>query len=265
MNSKMKKALLILYLCGIILSTCACDGSAGDENTNTTTASEAVSAVPAEETSKQEDNITVASDTVAEPIEKEITVAVIDNLDEIEDTDDTKLAKQFAVDYSKSVFLRDMSLIDLDKYVDNIYLKDYLTAQLTIQTDGRGTLIEAGKGWTMNVRVNEVTEREDEGIKYIVVQIFNTNQRGNEVPGGGNTVVGVRDGKIVNVYDGLLYHMNFQYLIDGETQPWKWTRIEGYQNPWDNEAIAKRAANAAKKYENGEYEFFKDAWESLGE
>lgn len=264
MNSKIKKVLSIMCLCGIILSACACYGSVGDENVNTTTASEAVSAVLAEETSKQEDIITVAADTAAESIEKEITVAVIDNLDEIEETDDTKLAKQFAVDFSKSVYLRDTSLIDLDKYVDNIYLKDYLIAQLTIHTDGRGTLIEAGKDWTMNVRVDKVTEREDEGIKYIVVHIFNTtNQRGNE-PGGGNTVVGVRDGKVVNVYNELLYQMNFQYLINGETQPWKWTRIEDYQNPWDNEAVAQRAANAAKKYESGEYEFFKDAWNSMG-
>lgn len=161
--------------------------------------------------------------------------------------------------------MRDIDIIDLDKYIDNTYLKDYLTTQLKIHTDGRGTLIEADKDWTMNVRVDEVTEREDERIKYIVVHILNTNQNGNVEPGGGNTVVGVRDGKIVNVYSELLYHMNFQYLINGETQPWKWTHIEDYQNPWDNEAIAKKAANAAKKYECGEYDFFKDAWDSLSE
>lgn len=189
---------------------------------------------------------------------------------DIEETEETVLAMDFATELTKCWLYGDENLIDLDKYIDNIYLKDYIKESLNYRMKFLYLYKQRGNFKEYNVYVHPIYVEEKNGITYVcigleVLPLKNSDDIYYDKGYGHTDTIGIRDGKIVNVYDGLLYHMNFQYLIDGETQPWKWTRIEDYQNPWDNEAIAKRAANAAKKYENGEYEFFKDAWDSLGE
>lgn len=79
--------------------------------------------------------------------------------------------------------------------------------------------------------------------------------------------VGVRDGKVVafsDLYFLTLYGNVWDSNITDDMAVHGYD-LSQYPNPWDDEKTAKKAVEALKKFYNGEFDFYVDAWDSLGE
>lgn len=270
-----------LCLCFTAALWCGCETGSEGENAVSVTSEPTVM----ESTSEEEISQTAAPQavstseiTTAEPEEPKAKVYFIyedsDKFrlrkDYIEETEDTVFAMDFAKECIESEIRSDMSILDLDKYMDNIYLKEYIKDNLNrrVEHNVSDTEIE------YNIYIHPVWIEERDGINYVYIggqqytrltqeerKIWNVEERDNTRVAHGYTV-GIRDGKIVNVLGNSIYPL--QYYIYGKT-PLKAGDSINYPNVWDDEQLAQRVVNAFKKYASGEYQLFADAWESEGE
>lgn len=251
---------LSIIVCSIVVLACGCSSNNSSENTytsessvsNVTNKSEAYAYTTASH------DISASAVETSEPeIAKKSFVNVIYEDSKVEETEDTDLAMNFSLDLTKSWLMEDSSLLDVDNYIENKYLNEYVRDNLnqTIRSES-GALPQTYDIYAQVYDVEEVG-----GINYVNIYLkaYHNNRQYGLV---GGCTVGVRDGKVVNV---VREHsiQPIHYCIY-ET-PYKAGDSIYKPNIWDDEMLAQRAVKAFKMYANEEYPYFQAAWDSLGE
>ena len=191
MKILVKKAAVILCLCSIILSACACSNtSALTEKTDLsdTALSEKTDTIITEK------EITTQFETTAPAVtEKERLKMPIVDYGRLEETDDAEPARELVIAYVSGI--ENQEETDLGKYIDNPYLKTYLENDIKVHIEND---VRTGRK-EISVSVGEPVEKN--GIKYIEFQLHHEPDGATAV-----VIVGMREGKAVNFYDW--YHID---------------------------------------------------------
>lgn len=259
----LKRVCLAFCLCAFAASCCGCDMGSGDGEIITLelTFFESTPKEEIEELPEISDEAIVTTSPKA--IERSIVNFTYEDYSETERTENMSLAISFCDDVVKSVLVRDLSMLNLDKYIDNAYLKEYVKNNLE-QKIKEYSDIYGDKPNEYYAVVRLYPSEEVDGIEYyhIWYTIYDTIVQRTPCEPYQGPRIGIRGGRIVNIVNGP-YMDHFQYCIYG--WPQKATDSIYYPNPWDDEEVAQRVVKAFKMYTNGEYPYFQAAWDSLGE
>lgn len=201
--------------------------------------------------------------------EKKDKVIDIQSESMIDDDSETILARDFVRDFTLSILERDEDRIDLDKYIDNEYLKEYVKENIKARCNNSQWYTDyekyMDKGWILSVVVCEKNVKND--INYYTLSCYFNGESNSGGWGNHRPCVGIRDGRIVNFNDWHFMESYANFWDDDVSQDMVYHSyyLYLYSNPWDNEKVAERAVKAYKKYIDKEYESYSDAWNSLGE
>lgn len=254
-----KKFSIILSLCLLAAFASGCDSSGqGDEES---TPEESSFESEAEERTEQTEQTTVTADLTGDISTTEISVQkerVINFIYEDADFEITKnmdFAKTFLENLTKSWFLGDSSILDVDKYIDNKYLNRFVKDNLdyVIKNMSYSTKWEC----TVKAKLAPATVIGNIEYYYINYTAYDKYWREYGLIGGG--MIGIRDEKVVNVHEHSIQKLGY-CIYDHSAKIGDDIRKP---NPWDDENMAKRAVEAFQRYANGEYPNFKAAWDSL--
>lgn len=256
-NKVIKKISIIISV--TVVLACGCSSNNNCENTDTSESVLVVTNISEtySPTAASSDMNTSEAGTPEPEKAKKSVVNVIYEDSEVEETEDTDLAMSFSLDLTKSWLMEDSDLLNVDNYIENKYLNEYVRDNLnqTIRSES-GALPQ-----TYDIYAQVYDVEEVEGINYVNIYLkaYCNNRQFGLV---GGCTVGVRDGKVVNVVKEHSIQP-IHYCIY-ET-PYKVGDSIYKPNIWDDEMLAQRAVKAFKMYANGEYPYFQAAWDSLGE
>lgn len=262
MNSLKKVSILFFFGIAVFISAC------NSESIYSNTASASIDEALTGKVGITETKITaIEGETSNNEIEEtgrenteEDALRVTYNPSDIEDTDDIRIARDCLIAYESCV-CESKETADLGKYIDNQYLKAYLDESIKKHYENGHV-----SRWDLNIRTLEF--KEANGINYITFNCYYEgygNHRGASMVCGPQ--VGVRDGKVVafsDLYFLTLYGNVWDSNITDDMAVHGYD-LSQYPNPWDDEKTAKKAVEALKKFYNGEFDFYVDAWDSLGE
>ena len=153
----------------------------------------------------------------------------------VEQNEDTELALQFIMDYINANLNMDPSLIDLDSYIDNEYLKGFIKGNLE--------LVTAIKNQTQQRDMKKITYKIIESktvneINYIKISCHYEYYIGavTTQANGAKPTVAVKDGKIVNFNEYLFKVIPESALCDDITSSmaWKGYDLSEHSHLWDD-------------------------------
>lgn len=181
-----------------------------------------------------ETQIDVDIPTVTEKRKRPPTEIEIEAPDEnVEESDDTELAMEFIKDYVNANLKLDPSLINLEDYIDNEYLKGFLKGNLEL-TAAQNRQYEA-KTIRYKLRETKIVDGVNYiwlnyRIEYYIGAVF-TNYI------GASPTVAVKDGKVVNFADYLFKPIKENMLCDDITSSmaWKGYDLSTYCHLWDDD------------------------------
>lgn len=273
-----KKISIVLCLCLTAALWCGCETSNDSENIGTSELT-SFESTPTEETVQAAISTAVSTSVVStsEPEESELISYnyIYEDSDDfklkkfdIEETEETVLAMDFATELTKCWLYGDENLIDLDKYIDNIYLKDYIKESLNYRMEFLSSYKQRENFKKYNVFVHPIYVEEKNGITYVyigseMIPFKKSDDIYYDKAYGHTDIIGIRDGKIVNAFGNPAIE-RLHYCVYGKPL-YKAGDSTSNPNLWDDEQLAQRAVKAYKKYVSGEFKLFKDAWDSLEE
>lgn len=200
----------------------------------------------------QETTVTTRPDNINEALERYEWKGLDISFEPIDETEATVLAKKYVKEMREAVdCIADTTwstIIDLDEYIDDGYLKDYILFELNIFQ----RRIKGIKRNYMIERLEAVEQKQVGDIIYIGVRYFvqyiseRTNNWVNEC---GTEWVGIRNGRIVNESILAGGHVDSYIGIDTDIIDFGnfiYYCFQSDVNPWDNIEDIKKIYNGLK-------------------
>lgn len=167
----------------------------------------------------------------------------------IEETEETKIAKQFIAGVCKAKWLRmpEIAAPALDNYIDNSYLKNYIAFKLKLSHEIYGSAADFSF-W--DIPLNEAVEQEQAGdITYILVNTVSQYYDDEWSWAFEKKWVGIRNEKVVD-FDGFIDDDEYKLIGIEKTSINKYGEpaypFPPERNPWDNMEDIKKIYDGLK-------------------